>query len=92
MSKKFETNRSVPVNYFVMPLYYTGIEHPNNKDKELVLIDDYCNHYVAAYRNNRLCKVGIHFLLKKEQKNGKCGFVFKGKFYGFKKRRYGWVY
>ncbi|MDR2835867.1 MAG: hypothetical protein LBV69_06700 [Bacteroidales bacterium] len=90
MSKKFEKNRSVSFSYFAIPLYYTGIKHPNNNDKELVLIDDYSRHYLAAYRNNSLCKVGIHFILKKEMENGKSGFIFKGKF--FQLRKYGWVF
>jgi len=90
MSKKFEKNRSISSAYFAIPLYYTGIKHHNNNDKELVLIDDYGNHYVAAYRNNSLCKVGIHFILKKEMKNGKSGFIFKNKF--FPLNEYGWVF
>jgi len=91
MSKKFDKNRSVPLLYFICPLYYPGIKHSTNKDKELVLIDDYGLHYVAAYRNNKLCKIGPHFLLKKDMKNGKHGFIFKGKFFNLKKK-YRWVF
>jgi hypothetical protein len=39
MSLKFGKNREVSVQYAKIPLYYTGISHPNNRDKELVLMD-----------------------------------------------------
>lgn len=34
MSLKFQKNRSVPFAYHAVPMYYTGIHHPENKDKE----------------------------------------------------------
>lgn len=81
MSYKFGKNHSVDRSYLSVPMYYTGIKHTANKDKELVLIDDMGKHYIAAYRNNELCKVGITFLLKKEYKNNTYGFIFKDKFH-----------
>jgi len=86
MSKKFEKNREVNYGYVHVPLRYTGIKHRNNSNKELVLVDDYGKHYVAAYRNNETCRVGITFLLKKT--NG--GFLFKDKEY--KHNCSGWVF
>ena len=86
MSNKFGKDRSVSSSYAKIPLYYTGIKHANNADKELVLMDDLGKHYSACYRNKELCKVGIEFLLKKIEG----GFEFKGKAYKFK-GSYGWV-
>ncbi len=91
MSKKFHSNRSVDFVYHAIPIYYTGVRHATNNDKELVLIDDFGSIWIAAYRNNKLNKVGINFTLKKETKNRKLGFVFKDKFYALSKRN-GWVY
>lgn len=91
MSRKFYKNRSVDFAYHAVPLFYSGIMHSNNKGKELVLIDDYGKHYVAAYRNNFTNKVGIHFLVKKVIKKNKYGFIFKDKFYSLKTRS-GWVW
>lgn len=91
MSRKFHLNRSVDFIYHAIPIYYTGVRHATDNDKELVLIDDFGSQYIAAYRNNELNKVGINFILKKERKNGKLGFVFKDKFYPLKKRS-GWVF
>lgn len=67
MSRKFHSDRSVEFAYHAVPLYYTGVKHSNNNDKELVLVDDFISHYIAAYRNMKLNKVGIHFILKKKQ-------------------------
>jgi hypothetical protein len=91
MSRKFNSDRSVEFAYHAVPLYYTSIKHANNNDKELVLIDDFKTHFIAAYRNMKLNKVGIHFVLKKEIKNGNSGFLFKGKFYSLRKK-HGWVF
>lgn len=90
MAKKFHKNRSVQFAYHAVPIYYTGIIHPNNKDRELVLVDDYGQHFMAAWRNNKLCRVGRHFVLKKEIQNKKVGFVHKDKFIALRKRG-GWV-
>jgi len=90
MSKKFEKNRSVSYLYTMCPLKYTFIKHPN-KDKELVLMDDFGKHYVAAWRSNVTSKVGITFLLKKVITKHKFGFIFKDKFYSLKTRS-GWVW
>ena len=86
MSKKFEKDRSVYYGYQHVPLRYTGIYHSKNPKKELVLVDDYGKHYIAAYRNKDTCRVGITFLLKKTDK----GFIFKDKEY--KNGRGGWVF
>jgi len=75
MSLKFEKNRSVSVGYCKIPMYYTYIYHPTNKDKELVIMDRIGSNYTACWRNNKLGKVGIEFLLKATKK----GFIFKDK-------------
>lgn len=79
---KFNKNREVSVGYCKIPLYYTGIIHPNNKDKELVLMERLGNNYSACWRNNILNKTGIEFLVKVV--NG--GFVYKDKTYNLGKR------
>lgn len=86
MSLKFEKNRSVSIAYSCAPLKYTGIISSKNKDKELVLIDDFGKHYVAAWRNNKVNKVGRTFLLKKTNN----GFILKDKEY--KQTHSGWVW
>lgn len=91
MSLKFQKNRSVPFAYHAVPMYYTGIIHPTNKDKELIIVDFLGKHCIAAWRNNKRNMVGIHFLLKEEQRKGKFGFIFKDKFIPFNKRS-GWVF
>ena len=75
MSKKFDKNRSVSMGYCKIPMYYTGINHPNNNDKELVIMDRLGKNYTACWRNEKLCKVGIEFLLSATEK----GFIFKDK-------------
>lgn len=79
MSQKFGKNREVSVGYCKVPMYYTGIKHPANSDKELVLMDAMGHKYTACWRNNRLCKVGIEFLVEAT----KNGFIFKGKEFSF---------
>ncbi len=90
MSQKFFKHGEVPFYYHAMPILYPGIKHPTRRDTQLTILDDYGKMYLAAYRNGDTCKVGIHFLLKKDVKNGKSGFWFKDKFY--KHTRYGWVW
>jgi hypothetical protein len=75
MSLKFEKNRSVSTSYINVPMYYTRIEHPNNKNKELVIIDRLGENYLACWRNGKTCKMGIRFLVKAT----KNGFMFKNK-------------
>lgn len=88
MSLKFKKGRAVDFAYHAIPILYTGIKHPTNAAKELVLIDDLGKHSVAAYRNMKTDKVGIHFLIK----NIEGGFVFKDKKILFKKLKSGgWV-
>ena len=77
MSLKFGKNREVTTGYAKIPLYYTGVKHPNNKNKELVLMDRLGDNYTACWRNNELCKVGIEFLVKAVDG----GFIFKDKTY-----------
>lgn len=77
MSFKFGKNREVSAAYATIPLYYTGITHPNNHHKELVLIDRIGGNYTACWRNNHLYKVGITFLLQATEN----GFMFRGKEY-----------
>ena len=73
MSKKFHDDRSVTSTYAKTPMYYTGILHPSNKNKELVIMDRFGKSYTACWRNNHLCKVGIEFLLKATKQ----GFIYK---------------
>ncbi len=75
MSLKFEKNRSVSLGYCKIPLFYTNIKHPNNPDKELVIMDIIGDNYTICWRNNKLCKVGIEKLVKGTDK----GFIYKGK-------------
>lgn len=58
MSQKFEKGRSVSAGYCKIPIQYTGIIHPNNKNKELVLMDVMGKNYVACWRNNDRCTAG----------------------------------
>jgi hypothetical protein len=81
MSKKFNKDRSVSVAYAKIPLYYTGIIHPNNINKELVLMDRLGKNYTACWRNNTTSKTGIEFLI--QAIDG--GFIFKDKIYKFNK-------
>lgn len=75
MSKKFGKDRSVSESYAKVPIAYTGIKHPTNPNKELVLIDDFGKHYTACWRNRETGRVGITKLVLKTEK----GFMFKGK-------------
>ena len=77
MSLKFSKNREVTTGYAKIPLYYTGVKHPNNNNKELVLMDRMGDNYTACWRNNELCTVGIEFLVKAVHG----GFIFKDKTY-----------
>jgi hypothetical protein len=79
--KKFRKDRSVESTWEKTPVYYTGIIKPDNKNKELVIMEFFgSTHVSACWRNNQLCKVGITFLLKQTVD----GFVFKDKKYKFK--------
>ncbi len=93
MSLKFQKDRSVEYWYTMIPIYYTGIRH-STRNSELVLMDDYGKHYVAAYRSNNTSKVGRTFLLKKERRGKKAGFMFKDKFRSFSMKHpsSGWVW
>ena len=75
MSHKFNKNRSVSVGYCKCPMFYTGIINPKNKNKELVIMDQFGKNFSACWRNNELCKTGIEFLLPIVDG----GFKFKGK-------------
>lgn len=77
MSLKFSKNREVKEEYIKIPLYYTGIISPNDKDRELVIMDRIGSNYTACWRNNKLCKLGIEFLVKATKE----GFYFKDKIY-----------
>lgn len=77
MSLKFDKNREVCSSYIKIPLYYTGIKHPNNSNKELVLMDRLGDNYSACWRNNKLDTIGIEFLVQ----SIKNGFIFKDKEY-----------
>jgi hypothetical protein len=75
MSQKFKKDREVTVSYSKIPLFYTGIKHPNNHRKELVLMDRFGDNYSACWRNNKTGKLGIEFLVPATQG----GFIFKDK-------------
>lgn len=77
MSLKFGKNREVTTGYCKIPLYYTGLIHPKNKDKELVIMDRLGDNYTVCWKNNRLCKTGIEFLVRAVEG----GFYFKDKIY-----------
>lgn len=81
MSLKFDKNRSVHPLYLSVPLTYTRIKHPQNLAKELVLVDWVGRNYVAAWRNEDRCNIGLTFLVKAESRNGKPGFIFKDKWH-----------
>lgn len=82
MSRKYGKDRSVSIQYAKIPLYYTRIIHPHNKDKELVLMDRIGDNYTAAWRNNDRCSIGIEFLVRATKK----GFIYKDKEYGLGNR------
>ena len=85
---KFQKNRSVSEGYFMIPLCYTGLINPKNKNKELVLMESLGNGtYSACWRNSQTNKVGIYFLIKMVK--GK--MLFKGKTLRLS-RKYGWVW
>lgn len=84
MSLKFGKDRAVSFGYAMVPLFYTGIKHPHNKNKELVLMDYMGGKFTACWRNNKLHKVGIEFLVKAVDN----GFVFKDKVYPLGNRVY----
>ena len=89
MSHKFDKNRSVSFSYCKIPLIYTGIFHPNNKSKELVLMDRVGKkHYTACWRNNERSAIGIEFLLTAIPG----GFIFKDKEIKFSQIGNGWVW
>lgn len=77
MSKKFHKDRSVKWQYFRVPMYYTFVRHPRNKQKELVLIDDFGKNFVACWYNNKTGKMGITFLVKSLGNK----FIYKDKEY-----------
>lgn len=77
MSQKFGLDREVQVGYAKIPMYYTGIRNPKNANKELVLMDRIGANYTACWRNEKLAKVGIEFLVEASDD----GFIFKDKNY-----------
>lgn len=91
MSLKFKKNRSVDFTYHAVPMRYTGIKHPNDASKELVLVDSYKHKWLAAYRSDKTNRVGRTFILDKGVKNGKEGFYHRGKLVVLPKRG-GWVF
>lgn len=82
MSHKFDKNRSVSEGYCKIPMYYTPIFHPDNKNKQLVIMDQMGKSYIAAWRNNIRDSIGPTFKIKIDTKNG--GFIFKDKKYSLK--------
>ena len=64
MSLKFGKNREVTTGYAFIPIFYTGIKHPHNKNKELVLMDKIGKYYTACWKNMENNRCGIQFLVK----------------------------
>ena len=83
--KKFGKNRSVDFSWEKIPMCYTGIKHPQNPDKELIIKEFFGNSVEIAWRNNKLSKIGIGKLVPKTKK----GFLYKGKEIKFTKD--GWT-
>lgn len=88
MSLKFNENRSVDSRYLHVPIKYCN-QVPSNGSKEFVLIDCVGRYYVAAWRNENTCRVGMTFLVPRVERNGNIGFMYKNKFY--KLNGSGWV-
>jgi hypothetical protein len=84
--KKFGKDRSVDSSWEQIPMCYTGIKHPNNPNKELVIKEFFGDKLEIAWRNMKLCKMGIGKLVPRTKK----GFLYKGK--EFKFTRSGWVF
>lgn len=76
---KFKKDKEVTSSWFMVPSFYTGIIHPNNTNKELVLMEYFGKHWSACWRNNKTNKVGIYFIVKAD----KNGFTFKDKKYSY---------
>jgi len=86
---KFQKNRSVSEGYFMIPLRYLDIYHPQNRNKELCLMESLGRGtYSACWRNNKTNKVGIYFLVQIKNHH----IIFKGKSINLLKVRKGWVY
>lgn len=79
---KFGKDRSVDSGWEKIPFYYTGIKHPTNKDKELVVKEFFGKNVEVCWRNNKLYKMGIGQLVPRV----KGEFIFKGKVIKFRKR------
>jgi len=100
MSLKFEKCRSVDFRYHAVPLNYTGVTHPSNKQRELVLLDWYPKGtenkpqggtFLCAWKNHNTGKVGRQFLCKEVLKDNKRYFEFKDKLYDISTKN-GWVW
>lgn len=83
---KFEKDRGVSIAWEKIPMLYTGIKHPHNPDKELVIKQFFGDKVEICWRNNRLSKMGIGKLVQKTQD----GFMYKGKEIKYGKN--GWVW
>lgn len=83
---KFGKDRSVDFSWDKIPMLYTGIKHPQNKDKELVVKEFFGSKVEICWRNNKLSKMGIGKLVPRTER----GFLYKGKEVKF--RAYGWVW
>lgn len=73
--KKFGKDRSVDFSWEKVPMVYTGIKHPTNPDKELVIKEFFGSKVEVCWRNIRLTKMGIGKLVPRTER----GFIFKGK-------------
>lgn len=74
-AKKFGKDRSVDFSWEKIPMVYTGIIHPNNTNKELVIKEFFGSKVEICWRNNKLSKMGIGKLVSRTEK----GFLYKGK-------------
>lgn len=84
--KKFGKDRSVDLSWEKVPMQYTGIRHPQNKDKELVIKEFLGDKAEVCWRNNRLSKMGIGQLVPLTKE----GFLFRGKEVKFKNGNWVW--
>jgi len=53
------TGKDLDSSMFHVPMKYTRVIHPSNKNKELVIVDIIKNMAIIAWNNNSRCRIGI---------------------------------
>ena len=66
-----------------IPMYYTGIQHPQDPNKELVIMALHGDYAICCYRKHSTNRLGIKFSLKVVYKAKIRFLVFKSVYYGF---------